>query len=149
MEQVTTENASGRILDYNLKAELEHGIYVSLLAAATATDMNLPEEEVKTITLAGLVHDVGKLRLKVDMEADDEHRRFITEELKHVRGHARQSYEWLKDRGFPEEVLEIVMNHHENYDGSGYPNKLVGEMIPLGARVIRVCDVFAALTSDR
>ena len=55
----------------------------------------------------------------------------------------------LKRQGFPEKIQEMVLYHHENYDGSGYPKNLQGEEIPLGARILRVCDVFAALLSDR
>ena len=55
----------------------------------------------------------------------------------------------LKRQGFSEKIQEMVLYHHENYDGSGYPKNLQGEEIPLGARILRVCDVFAALLSDR
>ena len=57
--------------------------------------------------------------------------------------------EILKKEGYKETILLAVRHHHENYDGSGYPDNLSGEAIPLGARIIRVCDVYAALTSDR
>ena len=63
--------------------------------------------------------------------------------------HSSLGYEELKDQGYSELVLQSVLYHHENYDGSGYPDNLSGEAIPLGARIIRVCDVYAALTSDR
>ena len=55
----------------------------------------------------------------------------------------------LKRQGFSEKIQEMVLYHHENYDGSGYPKNLQGEEIPLGASILRVCDVFAALLSDR
>ena len=55
----------------------------------------------------------------------------------------------MKRQGFSEKIQEMVLYHHENYDGSGYPKNLQGEEIPLGARILRVCDVFAALLSDR
>src|SRR5699024_9465235 len=54
-----------------------------------------------------------------------------------------------KREGYPEEIQKMVLHHHENMDGSGYPDNLSGEKIPLGARIIRVCDVYAALLSDR
>ena len=55
----------------------------------------------------------------------------------------------MKKRGYSDRIVETVLYHHENMDGSGYPENLSGEDIPLGARIIRVCDVYAALTSDR
>ena len=55
----------------------------------------------------------------------------------------------MKAEGYSDRICEMILHHHENYDGTGYPDNLVGDEIPLGARVLRVCDVFVALTSDR
>ena len=66
-----------------------------------------------------------------------------------MRLHSKSSYEIIKREGFPEEIQKIVYHHHENYDGSGYPDNLKGDKIPWGARIIRTCDVFAALVSKR
>ncbi|MDD6348256.1 MAG: HD domain-containing protein [Lachnospiraceae bacterium] len=140
---------TGRIVDYNIREELEHGIYVSKLARATAHDMHLSPAMVYNIALAGLLHDIGKLKLEEEMKAERESGFLVTEEIKYVRSHARHSFKILEERGYPLEILEIVRYHHENYDGTGYPSHLRGEEIPLGARVVRVCDVFAALTTDR
>ena len=71
------------------------------------------------------------------------------EEIKYVRMHSMFGCAILKRQGFSEKIQEMVLYHHENYDGSGYPKNLQGEEIPLGARILRVCDVFAALLSDR
>lgn len=71
------------------------------------------------------------------------------EQLKYVRQHSVQSYEIIKRAGFSGEIALGILHHHENYDGSGYPNNLRGEGIPWMARILRVCDVFAALTADR
>ena len=73
----------------------------------------------------------------------------VVEEMKYVRMHPQKGYEVLKKRGYSDFVCESVLYHHENYDGSGYPYNLTGQDIPMGARVLRVCDVFCALTSDR
>ena len=66
-----------------------------------------------------------------------------------MRLHAAAEYEILKREGYSEEIQKMVLHHHENMDGSGYPDNLRGEEIPYGARILRVCDVFAALISDR
>jgi len=63
--------------------------------------------------------------------------------------HSLLSYNIVKSRGYNERVCETILYHHENMDGSGYPENLTGEDIPEGSRIIRVCDVFAALTTDR
>ena len=63
--------------------------------------------------------------------------------------HSTLGYEELKDQGYSDFVLESILYHHENYDGSGYPANKAGEDIPIGARILRVCDVYAALISDR
>ena len=94
-----------------------------------------------------MLHDIGKEAVSenlADMDAP-----LIVEEIHYVRLHAQASYEILKEEGYKESILLAVRHHHENYDGSGYPDNLSGEAIPLGARIIRVCDVYAALTSDR
>jgi HD-GYP domain-containing protein (c-di-GMP phosphodiesterase class II) len=63
--------------------------------------------------------------------------------------HSSLGYEELKGQGYSDFVLESILYHHENYDGSGYPSNKSGEDIPIGARILRVCDVYAALSSDR
>lgn len=138
-----------RILAYNLKGELEHGIYVADLARDIAREMNMPESTVYLFTQAGLLHDVGKLMLVDKVDEPDDEGPYMIEEMKCVRTHASLSYDILNARHYPMTILEAVKHHHENYDGTGYPDNLHGNEIPLGARLIRVCDVFAALTSDR
>ncbi len=139
-------HASGRILDYNLEDELNHGIYVSNMAYLVAKELGLPEEEQREIAVAGVVHDIGKLKLN---DFYDEKNKLVVEEMRYVRMHSMLSYEILKQYEYSDYVLETVLYHHENYDGTGYPKNLSGEDIPMGARIIRVCDTFAALTSDR
>lgn len=73
----------------------------------------------------------------------------VIEELKYVRMHSTLGYEELKDQGYSDFVLESILYHHENYDGSGYPSNLAGKEIPIGARILRVCDVFCALSRER
>ena len=71
------------------------------------------------------------------------------EKLKYIRMHSKLGYDILSEKGFSNDVLDAVLYHHENYDGSGYPENLAGENIPLSARILRVSDVFAALISNR
>ncbi|NCB92532.1 MAG: HD domain-containing protein [Clostridia bacterium] len=135
------------LLQYSLKEQLVHGMRVSNLAYGLSKELDLSEDYCYNMAVAGMLHDIGKEQVSEDMEDDEE--RLIVEEIHYVRLHAQASYDILKSRGYNKEVLEAVLYHHENMDGSGYPENLVGEAIPLGARIIRVCDVYAALTSDR
>ena len=98
--------------------------------------------------MAGMLHDIGKLRVSGYLYGRDEDTLNI-EEMKYVRMHPRLGYETLIRYDFSDDVLENILYHHENYDGSGYPENLAGDQIPIGARILRVCDTYAALTSDR
>ena len=146
--QKISETTQDRILEMDLSAELKHGVVVSNLAYDVAKELGLGEKECYQLAIAGMLHDIGKLKLTGYINGQ-ENDPLLIEELKYVRMHSSLGYEELKDQGYSELVLQSVLYHHENYDGSGYPDNLSGEAIPLGARIIRVCDVYAALTSDR
>ena len=137
-----------RLLDFDLSEELNHGIAVSNLAYAVAAELGQDEEFCYQMAIAGMLHDIGKLKL-TDYINGQENDPLLIEELKYVRMHSSLGYEELKDQGYSELVLQSVLYHHKNYDGSGYPSNLRGDSIPLGARILRVCDVYAALSSDR
>ena len=128
-----------RFLNINLAAELKHGIVVSNLAYDVSKELKLSEDVCYQMAIAGMVHDIGKLKLMRYIEGSEDDMMAI-EELRYVRMHSSLGYLVLKDQGYSKLVLESVLYHHENYDG---------EEIPLGARILRVCDVYAALHSDR
>lgn len=143
------ENKSNcKIIELNVAKELAHGICVSNLACRVARELGLPPEVCYELAVSGLLHDLGKLEVAKYIYAREEDTLHI-EEMKYVRTHSTLSYTMLVKRGYSKFILESILYHHENFDGSGYPSNLVGEEIPLGARIIRVCDVFAALTTDR
>lgn len=139
---------SDRILDFDLSAELNHGIVVSNLAYAVASELGLDKDICYELAIAGMLHDIGKLKLTEYINGR-ERDPLLIEELKYVRMHSTLGYEELKGQGYSDFVLESILYHHENYDGTGYPYNLAGEEIPIGARILRVCDVFAALSSER
>lgn len=131
----------------SLEEAISHGICVSNLAVAVAREMGLTDSECHDIAVAGLLHDIGKIKLNTYVY--DREKTFVIDEMRYVRLHSSLGYAILKDRGYSDEIIEAVLYHHENFDGSGYPKNLKGEQIPLSARILRVCDAFGALISNR
>ncbi len=128
--------------------ELVHGSVVSNLAYRIGKEMNLSEEECHELAVAGFLHDIGKLELAKYVRGREEET-LVIEEMEYVRRHSNLGAQILQQKGYSQKIVDMVKFHHENCDGSGYPMNLSREEIPLGSRIIRVCDVFAALTADR
>ncbi len=103
--------------------------------------------EIQAIKAASLLHDVGKIG--VPEHILNKPGKLTGSEFEIMKQHAPMGAEILSVIGFPYPVVPIVRHHHENWDGSGYPDGLAGEAIPIGARVLAVVDCFDALTSDR
>lgn len=137
-----------RILEEDITEEINHGIRVSNLAYHLAKRLGLYENVCHELAIAGLLHDIGKLKVAAYLYGRDEDTLRI-EEMRYIRMHSRLGYEILMREDYSDFVVESILYHHENYDGSGYPENLREEEIPIGARILRVCDVYAALTSDR
>lgn len=142
------DNEMNRTLVADMKDNIMHGICVSNLTYLTAKEMGLDEVTCYDLSLAGLVHDIGKLKLSGYLYGRA-HDKFAMEDIKYMRMHSKLSYDILQYYDFSPFILQAVLYHHENYDGSGYPENLKGEDIPFGARVMRVADTFTALISDR
>lgn len=139
-------------LDEELEIDLEegimHGMLVSRLAGLLAKEMGFDKEFCNEMAVTGMLHDIGKLKLTPYLYGRKDNTLHI-EEMKYVRMHSTFGYEILKEKDYSDTILKAIYYHHENYDGSGYPKNLKGQDIPIGARIIRTCDVFAALVSDR
>lgn len=114
------------------------------LARALGVD---DESEMQALRAAALLHDVGKI--SVPDHILNKPGRLSPSELEIMRRHAPAGADILSVIGFPYPVVPIVRHHHENWDGTGYPDGLAGEAIPIGARILMVVDCFDALTSDR
>lgn len=124
-----------------------HQQRVADLARAIATEMGLLEDQIDGIRMAGLVHDLGKISVPVEILNRPG---FLNElEFKMINFHAQISYDILKEIEFPWPVARIVLMHHERIDGSGYPDGLKGEEILLEARILAVADVVEAMCSPR
>lgn len=136
------------ILKEDVPEGIRHGMVVSNIAYRIAKALECDEQMCYDMAVAGVVHDIGKIRLAGHLYGREGNTLKI-EEMRYIRMHSKLSYDILKDRDFSQRVCETVLYHHENYDGSGYPDNLRGEEIPYGARILRISDVFSALVSDR
>jgi putative nucleotidyltransferase with HDIG domain len=126
-----------------------HSIRVSILARAIAEDMGLSMAVVDRIEMAGLVHDIGKVDAVYATIIRKEGA--LTEaERKVIVTHAEKGAEFLETlTSFRPDVIRGVRHHHERFDGTGYPDGLQGDQIPLAARIIMLCDSIDAMLSDR
>ncbi len=124
-----------------------HQRRVARLAAAVSQAAGLSEEQVEIVFLCGLVHDIGKVAVPAEILSRPG--KLSKNEMLLVREHANSGYEILQGVEFPWPIAEIVRQHHERMDGSGYPRGLSGEKILPEARVLAVCDVIEAMTAHR
>ncbi|MCC8066285.1 MAG: HD domain-containing protein [Clostridiales bacterium] len=128
--------------------ELVHASTVSNLAFRVGQEMGFSEDECHDLAVAGFLHDIGKLELAQYVHGHEDET-LVIEEMRYVRVHSMMGAMILQEKGYSQKIVDMVKFHHENCDGTGYPLNLTREEIPIGARILRVCDVFAALTSDR
>ena len=108
---------------------------------------DFPQEKIDGIRMAGSIHDIGKLSIPAEILSKPTKLSEI--EFSLIKEHARQGYEILKDVESPWPLAEIVHQHHERMDGSGYPRNLKGDEILIEARILAVADVVEAMASHR
>lgn len=147
MQRIYDAHAVETPITLSMDEIISHGICVSNLAFAVAKELELPEHQCHNIAIAGLLHDIGKIKLNTYVYGRE--KTLAIDQIRYVRLHSALGYAILKDRAYEDEILEAVLYHHENYDGSGYPKNLKGDEIPIGAKILRVCDAFGALISNR
>ena len=124
-----------------------HQRRVTELAVAIASNLGLEEARVEGLRVAGLMHDIGKLAVPAELLSKPS--RLSETEYGLIRGHPQTACDILQTVEFPWPIPEIVIQHHERLDGSGYPNGLKGEEILLEARILAVADVVEAMSSHR
>jgi HD-GYP domain-containing protein (c-di-GMP phosphodiesterase class II) len=124
-----------------------HQRRVAQLACAIAKDMGLPEEQIEGIYMAGLVHDIAKIN--VPGEILSKPGRLSPFELGIIQVHPQAGHDILKTVEFPWPIAQIVLQHHERINGSGYPQGLKGDQILIQARILSVADVVVAMASHR
>jgi len=120
---------------------------VMAYGVAVAREMNLQEDLIDEITVAALLHDIGKYVMKQQVLLAE--RQLSSEEMVTIQNHCRMAVKILEGIDFPWRVKDIIYAHHERYDGSGYPEGKRGRGIPLGARIISAVSGYLAMTANR
>lgn len=145
--ELTTALANA--LDSRDANTLHHSENVSKYAVKIAEKMNLSKELRDSIRIGGLLHDIGKIGIPEHILSKDG--KLTDEEYKVIQRHPYIGYNMIRhiSNFHKNGVLDIVLYHHERYDGKGYPEGLSGENIPLVARIVAVADTFDAMTSSR
>jgi len=137
-------------IDARDKITAGHSQRVTRYVELICSELNLPKNEIEIIRQASLLHDIGKLGIRDSVLQKDG--RLTDEEYGHIKEHAQVTHTILSKVYSSEdfkEVAEIASSHHEKWDGSGYFRGFAGDNIPLGGRILAVCDVFDAITSTR
>ncbi|PYT77453.1 MAG: two-component system response regulator [Acidobacteria bacterium] len=142
-----TLEALGAAIDLRDSETAGHSKRVAIYAATIAKELRATEQELKTIARGAWLHDIGKLATPDAILLKPGP--LTHEEWRIMRRHAETGYELVQRIPFLASAAEIVLSHHERWDGSGYPQGLKGADIPFGARIFAVADTLDAMTSDR
>jgi putative two-component system response regulator len=124
-----------------------HSARVADLSAMIAAEFGCPDEQVETVRTGGRLHDIGKIGIREDIL--NKQGPLTAEEFEHVKQHVTVGSQILSPLVHLRDVIGFVRSHHERWDGSGYPDRLAGEAIPLGARIVGAAEIFDALTTAR
>ncbi|MCQ9206985.1 MAG: HD domain-containing protein [Omnitrophica bacterium] len=126
---------------------MEHSAKVANHVMHLANSIKLPKKEVETLKLAAMLHDIGKIGIRTEilMKAGG----LTSAEYEEIKRHPLLSVEIIKSIKTVKGLIPTVRHHHENYDGTGYPDGLKDGKIPIGARILALCDVYDALISER
>jgi diguanylate cyclase (GGDEF)-like protein/putative nucleotidyltransferase with HDIG domain len=144
---LATIEALARAIDAKDGTAENHIRRVQLYAAAVARELGMSDAETQAVRTAALLHDIGKLAVPEHILSKPGP--LTAEEFQKVQAHPQVGADIIAAVPFPYPVAPLIQNHHERWDGRGYPRGLKGEDIPLGARVLFLVDYFDALTSNR
>ena len=124
-----------------------HSARVSRYALLVADKFGLSNKEKRDLYLASMLHDIGKIGIPDELL--NREGKLTSDQMRRIRNHVRVGASMLKALGEMHAVVPLILHHHEAWDGSGYPDGLAGEEIPLMARILAVADAYDAMTSDR
>jgi putative nucleotidyltransferase with HDIG domain len=144
---VTTVNTLASTVEMRDPYTAGHQRRVTILACAIAEEIGLTEEQFDGLRLAGMIHDIGKIT--VPIEILNKPGRISETEFNIIKTHPQAGYNLLREIEFPWPVAQIVLQHHERLDGSGYPQGLKDGTIMLEAKILAVADVVEAMASHR
>ncbi|MFZ2054449.1 MAG: PAS domain S-box protein [Candidatus Aminicenantales bacterium] len=139
--------ATALTVEYRDPNTAGHQRRVSELACAIATEMALSTDQIETVYMAGILHDIGKISVPAEILSKPS--RLTELEFGLIKSHPQVGYDILKEIMFPWPLAQIILQHHERMDGSGYPLGLSGENIRLEARILAVADTVEAMASHR
>jgi len=142
-----TINAISRIGELRDTYTAGHQRRVADLACAIAKELGLSDERISNISNGGLIHDIGKINIPSGIL--NKSGQISSLEYQIMQTHVECGYEIIKEIDFPPQVIEMVHQHHERLDGTGYPQNLKGDQIILESRILAVADVVEAMTSHR
>ncbi len=124
-----------------------HSMNVALICNVIGQWLHLTDSDLTTLTIAGLLHDIGKLKVPPDIIKKPG--KLTDDEFKLIRMHPKYGYDILKPKNLDNRVKLAALQHHERYDGTGYPRKLPGNEVEYFSHIVAVADVYDAMTSDR
>ena len=124
-----------------------HQKRVATLSLAIAREMGFNPKQLDTIRIAAILHDIGKINLPSELLSKPG--KLAECEYNLIKIHPEAGYQILKKIDFPDEIANIVLQHHESLDGSGYPNGLKGDDICIKARILHIADVVEAISANR
>ena len=142
-----TIDTMSRIIEAKDPYTSGHQHRVCQLAVPLAQELNLSQDKVEGIRIASLIHDIGKIGLPAEILSKPT--KLTDIEFSLIKGHSQIGYDILKSIDFSYPIAQIVLQHHEKINGSGYPNNLKGDEILLEAKIIGVADVVEAMSSHR
>ncbi|MGB6370895.1 MAG: HD domain-containing phosphohydrolase [Atribacterota bacterium] len=140
-----TANVITKVVEIRDPYSTGHQPKVSKLATAIAQEMKLPQDKIEGTRIASLVHDIGKVNLPTEIVSKPS--KLVEVEFNLLKNHPRIGYDILKKVDFPWPVAEIVFQHQEKIDGSGYPRGLKGDEICIEAKILGVANVVEAMSS--
>jgi diguanylate cyclase (GGDEF)-like protein len=144
---LATIEALARAIDAKDQPTQMHIRRVQVYAAGLARAAGLPEHEIQGVQTAALLHDIGKLAVPEHILSKPGP--LTQEEFQKIRIHPQVGAEIIAAVPFPYPVAPLILSHHERWDGKGYPQGLVGEAIPVGARILTIVDYYDAVTTER
>ncbi len=142
-----TVQAIAKIIEVRDPYTAGHQRRVGFLARAIASELDLDDNIVESVFIGGSIHDIGKISIPAEILSKPS--KLNNSEFQLIMNHPNTGFEILNEIEFPQLIVDIVYNHHERLDGSGYPRGLTGKNMDLGAKIVSIADVVEAMGSHR